>query len=65
MRTSASTDSLNDLINTTININIKLHKLQQELQDNPRTRVVLANKRLLLRNLWRNNLNCGQHGGYY
>ena len=30
MRTSASTDSLNNLINTAINI-IKLYKLQQEL----------------------------------
>jgi hypothetical protein len=31
MRTSASTNNLNNLINTTININIKLYKLQQEL----------------------------------
>ena len=51
MRTSASTDSLNNLINTAININIKLYKLQQELQDNLRARVVLTNKHLLLRNL--------------
>jgi hypothetical protein len=31
MRTSASTNNLNNLINTTININVKLYKLQQEL----------------------------------
>jgi hypothetical protein len=63
MRTSASTNTLNKLINTAIDINVKLFKLQQELRDNLRARVVLTNKRLLLRNLWRNNSNnCGQRG---
>jgi hypothetical protein len=60
MRTSASTNTLNKLINTAININVKLFKLQQELRDDLQARVVLTNKRLLLRNLWRNNNNCGQ-----
>jgi hypothetical protein len=31
MRTSASTKTLNALINTAININVKLYKLQLEL----------------------------------
>ena len=31
MRTSASTNSLDDLINTIINVNVKLYELQQEL----------------------------------
>ena len=31
MRTGASTNSLDDLINTAININVKLYKLQREL----------------------------------
>jgi hypothetical protein len=35
MRTSASTNTLDNLINTTININTKLHKLQLELKNNP------------------------------
>jgi hypothetical protein len=35
MRTSASTNTLDDLINTAININTKLHKLQLELRNNP------------------------------
>jgi hypothetical protein len=51
MRTSASTNTLNKLINTAININVKLFKLQQELRDNLQARVVLTNKRLLPRNL--------------
>ena len=66
MRTSASTNSLNNLINTAININIKLYKLQQELQEDPRLRVVLANKRPSPRNPWRNNLsNRSQRSGHY
>ena len=36
MRTSASTNTLNKLINIAININIKLYKLRQELYNNPR-----------------------------
>jgi hypothetical protein len=35
MRTSASTDTLDDLINTAININTKLYELQLELRNNP------------------------------
>jgi hypothetical protein len=42
MRTSASTNTLNKLINTAININVKLHKLRQELYNNPRARVTTA-----------------------
>jgi hypothetical protein len=34
MRTSASTNTLDNLINTAININTKLHKLQLELRKN-------------------------------
>jgi hypothetical protein len=66
MRTGASTDNLDDLINTAINIDVKLYELQQELQEDPRSRVVLTNKRPPPRNPWRNNLsNCGQRGGHY
>jgi hypothetical protein len=35
MRTGASTDTLDDLINTAIDINTKLHKLQLELRNDP------------------------------
>ena len=64
--TSASTNNLNNLINTAININIKLYKLQQELCKDLRLRVVLANKRPLLRNLQHNNLsNYSQRSRYY
>jgi hypothetical protein len=66
MRTSASTNTLNKLINTAININVKLFKLQQELRDDPQARVVLTDKRPPLRNLWRNNnTNRGQRGSQY
>jgi hypothetical protein len=66
MRTGASTNTLDELINTAIDINVKLFKLQQELQDNPRARVVLTDKRPLPRNLWRNNSsNRGQRGSQY
>jgi hypothetical protein len=34
MRTSASTNTLDNLINTAININTKLYKLQLELRNN-------------------------------
>jgi len=33
MRTGASTETLDDLINKLINIDVKLFELQQELQD--------------------------------
>jgi hypothetical protein len=42
MRTSASTNTLNKLVNTAININVKLYKLRQELRDDPYTRVTTA-----------------------
>jgi hypothetical protein len=42
MCTSASTNTLNKLINTAININIKLYKLRQELYNNPYTYVTTA-----------------------
>jgi hypothetical protein len=35
MRTSASTNTLDKLINTAININVKLYELRQELYNNP------------------------------
>jgi hypothetical protein len=35
MRTSASTDTLDNLINTAINIDTKLHELQLELRNDP------------------------------
>jgi hypothetical protein len=34
MRTSASTNTLDNLINTAIDINTKLHELQLELRNN-------------------------------
>jgi hypothetical protein len=36
MRTSASTNTLDELVNTAINLNVKLYKLRQELRNNPR-----------------------------
>jgi hypothetical protein len=57
MRTSASTNNLDDLINTAIDIDVKLYELQQELREDPRSRVVLTNKRPPPRNPWRNNLS--------
>jgi hypothetical protein len=42
MRTSTSTNTLNELINTAININIKLYKLRQELRDDPYTYITTA-----------------------
>jgi hypothetical protein len=35
MRTGASTDTLDNLINTAIDIDTKLHELQLELRNNP------------------------------
>jgi hypothetical protein len=65
MRTGASTDTLDELINTAIDIDVKLFELQQELRDDPRARVVLTDKRPPPRNLWRNNNNRGQRGSQY
>ena len=42
MRTSASTKTLDKLINTAININVKLYKLRQELYNNPYTRSIIV-----------------------
>jgi hypothetical protein len=42
MRTAASTKTYNDLVNKAISINIKLHKLQQELREDHRARVVVS-----------------------
>jgi hypothetical protein len=42
MRTSASTDTLDKLVNTAIDINVKLYELRQELRDNPRARGTMA-----------------------
>jgi hypothetical protein len=36
MRTSASTNTLDELVNTAINLNVKLYELRQELRDDPR-----------------------------
>ena len=38
MRTGASTDTLDELVNTAINIDVKLYELRQELRDDPRAR---------------------------
>jgi hypothetical protein len=56
MRTSASTDTLDELINTAINLNVKLYKLRRELRDDLRARGTTA--RLLPtfnRNPWKNS----------
>ena len=67
MRTGASTENLDDLINTAIDIDVKLYELRQELREDPRARVVLTDKRPPPRNPWRNNnnFNRGQRGGRY
>ena len=36
MRTGSSTDTLDELVNTAINIDVKLYELRQELRDDPR-----------------------------
>jgi hypothetical protein len=42
MRTSASTNTLDELINIAINLNVKLYELRQELRNNPYTRSITA-----------------------
>jgi hypothetical protein len=42
MRTSASTNTLNKLINTAININVKLYELRQELRNDPYAYITMA-----------------------
>jgi hypothetical protein len=55
MRTSASTDTLNKLVNTAININVKLYELRQELRDDPRARVTTTRPPLTFnQNPWKN-----------
>ena len=51
MRTGASIETLDDLINTAIDIDVKLYELRQELREDLRARVVLTDKRPPLRNL--------------
>ena len=65
MRTGASTESLDDLINTAIDIDVKLHELQLELRDDPRARVALTDRRPPPRNPWRSNPNRNQRSGRY
>ncbi|KAF9692879.1 hypothetical protein EKO04_009136 [Ascochyta lentis] len=64
MRTGASTDTLDELVNKAISIDVKLYELQIELRDNPRARVVTkVDNRPPPRNQWRNNnLNRGNRG---
>jgi hypothetical protein len=42
MRTSASTNTLDELVNTAINLNVKLYELRRELRNNPYTRSTTA-----------------------
>jgi hypothetical protein len=81
MRTAASVDTFDTLVNEAINIDVRLQELQQELRDDPRARVVTVDRRPPPRQPWRNNLsnrgnryqpNMGRHrvhnntqSGYY
>jgi hypothetical protein len=65
MRTSASTNTLDNLINTAININTKLHKLQLELRNNPQARLITQVARPYHQQGRNNNLRQGQQGNYY
>ena len=53
MHTSARIDTLDDLINTAIDIDVSLYELYQELRDDPRARV--TNDRRPPRNSWQPN----------
>jgi hypothetical protein len=65
MRTAASTENYDDLVNEAISIDIKLHELQQELREDHRARVVVSAVRPP-QNQWRNNnLRRGQRGNHY
>jgi hypothetical protein len=56
MRTSASTNTLNKLVNTAINIDVKLYKLRQELRNNPYAHVTTARPLLTFNwNPWKNS----------
>jgi hypothetical protein len=55
MRTGASTNTLNELVNTAINIDVKLYELRQELRDDPRARVTTTRPLLTFNwNPWKN-----------
>ena len=64
MRTGASTDTFNALVNTAIDIDVKLYELQLELRDDPRARATNSAPHAS-RNPWKNNLRRGQRGGRY
>jgi hypothetical protein len=42
MHTSTSTNTLNELVNTAINLNVKLYELRQELRNDPCTYSITA-----------------------
>ena len=67
MRTAATTDTFDALVNEAISIDIKLYDLQQELREDPRARAVVTVPRPPPRsNQWRNNnLRRGQRGNHY
>jgi hypothetical protein len=56
MRTSTSTNTLDKLINTAIDINVKLYELRQELRDDPRAQGTTACLLPMFnKNPWRNS----------
>jgi len=66
MRTAAVTDTFDTLVKEAINIDIKLHELQQELREDPRVRTMPTFVRPPPRNQWRNSLlRRGQRGNHY
>jgi hypothetical protein len=65
MRTSASTNTLDNLINTAININTKLHELQLELRNNPQARLITQVTHPYHQQGRNNNLRQGQRGNHY
>jgi hypothetical protein len=65
MRTGASTDTLDDLINTAIDIDTKLHELQLELRNDPRARLMTQVARPYHQQGRNNNLRRGQRGNHY
>jgi hypothetical protein len=68
MRTGASTDTLDELVNTAIDIDVKLHELRQELRDDPRARVTTARPPPTFnRNPWKNGAarRGDQRGNHY
>jgi len=56
MRTGASTDTLDKLVNIAININVKLYELRQELCNNPHAQGMTARPPPTFnKNSWRNS----------